>query len=58
MAMQKKVLKRTKAFDADVPVAKRSDGEARDEASEISRKQGRVKQLTRKLADKLNKTDN
>ena len=53
--MQKRVYKRTVSFDEEVPQALRSTEEATDEASEISRTQGKVKELTRALAVKINK---
>ena len=53
--MQKRVYKRTASFDEEVPQALRATEEASDEASEISRKQGKVKELTRALAIKINK---
>lgn len=54
-ALQKRVYKRTKAFDDTVPEQLRVAEEAQDEASEIARKQGKVKDLTRAMAAKLNK---
>ena len=53
--LQKRVLKRTKAYDVAVPEQLRVTEDARDEAMEISRKQGKVQNLTRKLANKINK---
>lgn len=53
--LQKRVLKRTQDYDISVPKQLRVTEEARDEAREISRKQGRVESLTRKLANKINK---
>lgn len=53
--LQKRVYKRTKAYDLAVPKQVRVTEEARDEAVEISRKQGKVEGLTRKLANKINK---
>lgn len=53
--LQKRVYKRTKAYDQAVPQQVRVTEEARDEAVEISRKQGKVEGLTRKLANKINK---
>ena len=53
--LQKRVYKRTVSFDEEVPKALRATEEASDEASEISRKQGKVKELTRALAVKINK---
>ena len=40
-----------------MPEARRSDEPAVAEAGEIARKQGRVRDLTRKLADKQNKLE-
>lgn len=53
--LQKRVLKRTQEYDKSVPKQLRVTEEAKDEAHEISRKQGRVEDLTRKLANKINK---
>jgi hypothetical protein len=53
--LQMRVYKRTKVYDQAVPKQVRVTEEARDEAVEISRKQGRVEGLTRKLANKINK---
>lgn len=55
--MMKRVNKKTEAYDADVPEALRSTPEATDEAAQISAKQGKVKELTRALAQKINKQD-
>jgi hypothetical protein len=54
-ALQKRVAKQTKAYDKQVPAQMRVTEEAKGEATEISRKQGRVEDLTRKLASRLNK---
>jgi hypothetical protein len=56
-ALQKRVLKKTEAYDAEVPDALRNTDEATDEAAQISAKQGKVKELTRALANKINKQD-
>ena len=53
--LQKRVLKRTQTYDKAVPEQLRVTDEAKDEAKEISRKQGKVEKLTRKLANKINK---
>lgn len=53
--LQKRVLKRTQNYDTSVPEQLRVTEEAKDEAFEISRKQGKVEKLTRKLANKINK---
>ena len=53
--LQKRVHKRTKDYDAAVPQQLRVTEEAKDEAVEISRKQGKVEKLTRKIANKINK---
>ncbi len=53
--LQKRVLKRTQAYDKAVPEQLRVTEEAMDEAGEIARKQGKVVKLTRKLANKINK---
>lgn len=53
--LQKRVLKRTQTYDSSVPEQLRVTEEAQTEAGEISRKQGKVEQLTRKLANKINK---
>ena len=55
LGLQKRVAKRTKRYDTAVPNPTRATEEATAEAGEIARKQGRVKQLTRKLANKQNK---
>ena len=55
LGLQKRVYKRTVSYDAQVPEQLRVTEEATTEAGEIARKQGRVKQLTRKLAIKINK---
>lgn len=53
--LQEKVAKRTFQYDTQVPEQLRVTEEARDEAKEIAKKQSRVEDLTRKLADRLNK---
>ncbi len=55
--MQERVYKRTKSFDVEVPLAVRDTAEATDEASEIARKEDKVHELTRRLADKINKVN-
>lgn len=54
-AMQEKVSKRTLEYDTQVPEQLRVTEDAREEARGLSKKQGRVEELTRKLADRLNK---
>ncbi len=55
--LQKIVAKRTKEFDGTTPEALRVTEDAKTGAAEISRKQGRVEDLTRKLANQLNKNE-
>ena len=55
--LQQRVHKRTKSYDKAVPEQLRVTEDARDEAVEISRKQGRVEDLLRKLANKINKLE-
>ena len=55
MILQKRVAARTKTYDAEIPQQLRVTEEAADEAMEISRKQGQVEDLTRRVAEKLNK---
>lgn len=55
LGLQKRVHKRTVSYDTQIPEQLRVTEEATAEADEIARKQGRVKQLTRKLAVKINK---
>ncbi len=55
--LQKRVLKRTQNYDTAIPEALRVTEEAKDEALEIARKQGKVESLTRKLANKINKLE-
>jgi hypothetical protein len=57
MQMQKLVAKHTKEFDVKVPVAQRASDEAKTSAKQLSRKQGRVEELARKLANQLNKNE-
>lgn len=52
--LQERVNKRTKEYDEGMPAALRDTDDARGEAKELSDKQGRVRDLTRKLAVKLN----
>jgi hypothetical protein len=56
-ALQKRVYRRTVEYDGQVPEPQRATEENKDAAGEISRKQGRVEELTRKLAIKLNKQE-
>jgi len=53
LALQKRVHARTRTFDEAVPRSQRAAEPAQVEAGEIARKQARVKELTRKLAEKL-----
>jgi hypothetical protein len=55
--MQQLVARHTKEFDAKVPADQRAGGEAKAGAAALSRKQGRVEDLTRKLANQLNKNE-
>lgn len=57
MQLQKTVAKRTKDFDKAVPAEKRDTADAKLSAGELSRKQGRVEELARKLANQLNKNE-
>jgi hypothetical protein len=52
--LQERVNKRTKEFDG-LPAELKSTDDAKVSAHDLSGKQGRVKELTRKLAVKLNK---
>lgn len=54
--LQKRVAKRTKQYDTEVPPVVRVTEEAKDEATEIARKQGRVEELTRELANRITRT--
>jgi myosin heavy subunit len=53
--LQERVNKRTLAYENGVPVALRETDDAKSEAKDLSTKQSRVGELTRKLAVKLNK---
>ena len=55
MIKQKRVNQRTVAYDRDVPRERRSTDAATDAAQELSRQQGQVEDLLRRLAVKLNK---
>jgi hypothetical protein len=55
LGLQKRVHARTVAYDTEVPEPRRATEGATAEAGEIARKQGRVEDLTRKLAEKINK---
>lgn len=55
MFLQQRVADRTKSYDTDVPQQLRVTEQAAEEALGISRKQGQVEDLTRKLAVKINK---
>jgi hypothetical protein len=52
--LQERVNKRTKEYDEGMPAALRETDDARAEAVQLSGKQGKVRDLTRKLAVKLN----
>lgn len=56
--LQKRVLARTQKYDTQTPKQLRVTDDAKAEAGEISRKQGKVETLTRKMANKLNKEQN
>jgi hypothetical protein len=53
--LQERVNKQTNAFENGVPLALRETDDAKAEALDLSEKQNRVRDLTRKLAQKLNK---
>jgi hypothetical protein len=55
LAKQKRVNRNTLEYDTQVPEQMRVTEEARDEALQISRKERWVKEMTRKLADAINK---
>lgn len=55
LGLQKRVAKRTVDYDAQVAEPARGTDEGKAEAAEIARKQGRVHELTRKLAVKVAK---
>lgn len=52
--LQERVNKRTREYENSVPAALRETDDARAEARELAKKQVRVRDLTRKLGDKLN----
>lgn len=52
--LQERVNKRTKEYENSVPEALRASEDATAEAAALASKQSRVKDLTRKLAEKLN----
>ena len=52
--LQERVNKRTLEYEQGVPAAMRDTEDARNEAGELSESQARVRDLTRKLATKLN----
>ncbi|HLQ37626.1 MAG TPA: hypothetical protein VK348_07485 [Planctomycetota bacterium] len=56
--LQERVNKRTKDYDNSVPEELRATDDAHGEANDISQKQGKVRDLTRKLAVKLNQENN
>lgn len=55
--LQKLVAKQTKDYDVRVAPEQREGAEAKATAQQLSRKQGRVEDLTRKLANQLNKNE-
>jgi len=55
--MQQIVAKATKEYDGRVPAERRTEADAKASAQALSRKQGKVEDLTRKLADKLNQNE-
>lgn len=55
--MQKSVAKQTKDYDVRVDIEQREAVEAKATAQHISKRQGRVEDLTRKLANQLNKNE-
>lgn len=52
--LQERVNKRTKDYDEGMPAEMRATDDARAEAQQLSTKQAKVRDLTRKLAVKLN----
>ena len=52
--LQERVNKSTKEYEEGMPVAMRETDDAKGQAQELSGKQVRVRDLTRKLAVKLN----
>ncbi|MEZ5966719.1 MAG: hypothetical protein R3F56_22970 [Planctomycetota bacterium] len=55
--LQKLVAKQTKDYDGRVTPEQREGDEGKAMAKQISVKQGRVEDLTRKLANQLNKNE-
>ena len=55
MIKQKRVNKRTKTYDAEIPEQLRVTDESLEAASELSRKQAKVEEMLRRMATKLNK---
>lgn len=55
--LQKLVAKQTKDWDTNVPAERRVEADAKTGAQVLSRKQGKVEDLTRKLANQLNKNE-
>lgn len=55
--LQKLVAKQTKDYDARVALEQREGAEGKTQAQQLSLKQGRVEDLTRKLANQLNKNE-
>jgi len=53
--LQERVNKGTKDYEQSVPEAQRTTDDAKAEASSLADRQARVRDLTRKLAVKLNK---
>jgi hypothetical protein len=52
--LQERVNKRTKEYENSVPEALRATEDATAEAQDLAKKQVRIRDLTRKLGDKLN----
>ena len=57
LKLQTRVHERTVTYDNTVPEPERTTEEAVDNAAEIAKKEARVKELTNKLADKINKLE-
>ena len=57
LKLQTRVYDRTVTYDTTVPEQERATEEAVDNAAEIAKKEARVKELTNKLADKINKLE-
>ncbi|GAB4138457.1 MAG: hypothetical protein Fur0037_04180 [Planctomycetota bacterium] len=52
--LQERVNKRTREYETSVPAVLRDTEDAKAEAQRLASKQNRVRDLTRKLAEKLN----